>query len=81
MNVPFCAAGMKKGGQLQQIHGSLVEVIWMLKVHDIEGLGVGAHTNEKEIKIKVLSQEEETRGECLPLSYPALLTLSQNAEE
>jgi hypothetical protein len=48
----------------------------MLKVHDIEGLGVGAHTNEKEIKIKVLSQEEEKRGECLPLSYPALLTLS-----
>lgn len=34
----------------------------MLKVHDIEGLGVGAHTNEKEIKIKVLSQEEEKRG-------------------
>lgn len=34
----------------------------MLKVHGIEGLGVGAHTNEKEIKIKVLTQEEGKKG-------------------
>lgn len=47
----------------------------MLKVHGIEGLGVGAHTNEKEIKIKVLIQEEGKKGECVPPRYPALLTL------
>lgn len=34
----------------------------MRKIHDIEGLGVGAHTNEKKIRIKILSREEGKRG-------------------
>lgn len=36
----------------------------MLSVHGIEGTGVGAHINEKEIKIKIKigTQEEGKRG-------------------
>lgn len=34
----------------------------MWKIHDIEGLGVEVHTNEKEIRTKILSQEEGKRG-------------------
>lgn len=50
---------MKKGDQLQPIHGILVEAIWMLSVHDIEGIGVGAHINEKEIKIEIKTGTQE----------------------
>lgn len=36
----------------------------MPSVHDIEGVGVGAHINEKEIKIKIKTgtREEGRRG-------------------
>lgn len=36
----------------------------MLSVHDIEGIGVGAHINEKETKIRIKTgtQEEGKRG-------------------
>lgn len=36
----------------------------MLSVHGIEGIGVGAHINEKEIKIKIKigTQEGRKRG-------------------
>jgi hypothetical protein len=42
----------------------------MLRVHDIEGIGVGAHINEKEIKIRIktLTQKEGKRGESNPTS-------------
>lgn len=42
----------------------------MLSVHGIEGTGVGAHINEKEIKIKIKigTQEEGKRGKSNTVS-------------
>lgn len=54
---------MKVDGLLQQIQGNLVEATWMLNVHDIEGIEVGAHINGKEIRTKITgTQGEERRG-------------------
>lgn len=42
----------------------------MLSVHDIEGIGVGAHINEKDIKIRIKTgtQEEGKRGKSNTVS-------------
>ena len=41
-----------------------MEVIWILNIHDIERIGVGAHISEKEIKIRIKTgtREEGKRG-------------------
>lgn len=50
----------------------------MLSVHGIEGIGVGAHINEKEIKIKVGTQEGGKRGKSnIVLSNSELFTFKR----